>query len=249
MAKDDLLFSLTRAFVEDLRHAPDWAVDVDVFAGDVVFGHFLLGVGVDGTVETFTKKFKEARCEMAVLAELGVVAVDADAFLFDIHALGDGGGQMSNSRDGQRCWVWEKGDCVVTCSPTKLVYGAFGSAAKNFSHCSGFARSVKSALFSEPVETLVLDPEVTWTRMASLEPTDWTPIVTGSTMALVSTKACHCLSLSRLFWRELTDLLMACGRLCHAWLLPLVEPMLSIVLFQYGDDNGVRVDTSSQSSP
>ena len=137
---------------------------------------------------------------------------------------------------------------VFTCSPTKLVYGAFGSAAKNFSHCSALARRVKSALSSEPVETFVLDPEVTWTRIASLEPTDWTPIVTGSTMALVSMKACHCLSLSRLFWRDWTDLLIACGRLCHAWAFPLVDPILIIVLVRYKDEDAVRVDASSQSS-
>ena len=87
MAEDDLLLPRTGHFVEDLRHAPNWAVDVGVFAGDVVFGHFFLGVGVDGAVESFTEKFEQASCQMAVLAEFGVIAVDADAFLFDVHTL------------------------------------------------------------------------------------------------------------------------------------------------------------------
>ena len=91
MAEDDLLLPRTGGFVEDLRHTPDGAVDVDVLAGDVVFGRFFLGVGVNRAVESFTEKFEQASCQMAVLAEFGVVAVDADAFLFDVHALEVGG--------------------------------------------------------------------------------------------------------------------------------------------------------------
>lgn len=87
MEEDDLLGAVAGGFVEDFCAAPDGGVDVDVSAGDVVFVGFGLGVFLEGAVEAVAEEFQEACGEMAVLGKFGLVALDADAFLDDVHAL------------------------------------------------------------------------------------------------------------------------------------------------------------------
>jgi hypothetical protein len=79
---------------------------------------------------------------------------------------------------------------------------------------------VKSALSDDPVEVEVLAPGATLTRMASSPPMLWTPMVTGSMMALVPINACHCASLFRILSSEDTALDIAWGREIHEWLVP-----------------------------
>jgi len=83
----DLLRSSAGRFVEDFRAAPDWSIDVDVFARDVVLIGLGLFVLLQGPVQAIAQKLKQASCEMAVLCEFDLIAVNTDAFLLDVHSL------------------------------------------------------------------------------------------------------------------------------------------------------------------
>ena len=87
--EDDLLWSVARGLVEDLRAAPDGGVDVDVLACEVVFVGVGLLVFFQGTVLSVAEEFEETGGEVAVLREFGLAAVEADSLLLDVHALGE----------------------------------------------------------------------------------------------------------------------------------------------------------------
>ena len=85
--EDDLLRSIAGRFVEDFRATPHWSVDVDVSARDVVLVGLGLFVLLERAVLAVAQKLKQASCEMAVLCEFDLIAVDTDAFLLDVHSL------------------------------------------------------------------------------------------------------------------------------------------------------------------
>jgi len=70
------------------------------------------------------------------------------------------------------------------------------------------------------VEAVVFPSGSTETRIASPPPVDATPIVTGSMIASVLMKACHCASESRVCWSEETDLDIALGSDAHESSIP-----------------------------
>lgn len=85
--EDDGRVAIAGRLDEDLGTAPDGGVDEDVAAGDVVFGLLLLVLLFYGPVLAFAEEFEEAGGEVAVLGEADFVALDTDAFLFDVHSL------------------------------------------------------------------------------------------------------------------------------------------------------------------
>ena len=62
MQEDNLLLTIAACFVEDLRAAPDWSIDIDVAANDVVFRRLSLLILLDRSVLAFAKQFKQSRC-------------------------------------------------------------------------------------------------------------------------------------------------------------------------------------------
>ena len=129
MQKHDLLRSFAGGLVENLGPSPDRSVDVDVPACEVVFIGFGLIIFFNWcSILAVAEEFEESGNQVTILRVLHLVAMDADTFLEDVHAL--------VRRKPVIRWIHRGLPLyLLTCKPTKLVYGAIGSASKNFFHC------------------------------------------------------------------------------------------------------------------
>src|SRR6266567_3054822 len=86
MQEDNLLFSHTGLFHEDLALTPNWSVDVDVPTSNVIFLHIRLFIRLYGSTMYIVQELQRPSPHMAIVNKAVLIAQDLNALLVYVHS-------------------------------------------------------------------------------------------------------------------------------------------------------------------